>query len=340
MKIAWTPLVFHAYIKKIQFAVGEVKLPPIDRTWLDMNLQFFVSNKAEYLRKAGDTPLLTDFSDTIKSQNLTLFIPFSFSRDASVAFPLFKTTDPVTIHVTVERDITKLVRVLEQNPSRPIVRALDYADLEADVYITDNKHARVRNLESPTARAWYSMITKDELAYHKTTNSTYLMETVIDIENDFSTQPGRKFERLLKHSTPVKSIFFAAENLVSLSTNMYSNYCNNALDAYAGESPIETVTVKYEDSLYKFDRVHVSVLSDESFLFLPCSPDRPGYYAISYGTNYNEIRDVGINITDLSTEISLAFAQSASDLATYRCKIKLLSFLELNFIDGHLVIVQ
>lgn len=339
VQIAWSPLIFHAYIKKIQFAVGEVKLPPIDRTWLDMNLQFFVNNKAQYLRSVGDIPSMTDFSDTIKSKCLTLFIPFSFSRDASVAFPLFKTTDPVTVHVTVERDITKLVRVLEMG-TRPVIRALDYEDLESNVYVTENKHARVKTVEAPTARAWYAMVTSDELAYHKKTDASYLIETVVNVDNEFSTQPGRQFERMLKHSSPVKSIFFAAENLMSLSTNMYSNYSNDRLDAYAGDSPIETVTLKYEEGMFKMDRLHVSICDDDIFLNLPCAPDRPGYHVISYGTNYNEIRDVAINVTDLTTEISLAFTSSTSDIATYCCKVRMLSFLKLDFVDGHLVIVQ
>jgi len=305
IKVAWSPNLLHNYATFSELKFNDIVVQSYDSVGLDILAQFMPvkmgpEKREQYFRNIGNRPYLLEFSDRLQATRLSLPMPWSFASRDDKAIPLcLATSTLVTMKINLQRDPTKLVRIMEEKSTGPVLRALKPDDLGTRVQIitSGNRH---NLLGTPEIKGKYALTSKAELNWLKSQPSVemyYDTLTSLDAEDDTQTS-------LQLHSTaPVRALFFVAQNLTASAINNYSNYTTNAVDPYAGYSPISQVSLHYQN--YKaIEKEDSEVFSeDEPYWSTPACPQQPGYHAIVFPTNLDRDEDVGIVLTGIGAKL-------------------------------------
>lgn len=298
VKICWSRYIAHNIVLKCRCLHGEKEYQVIPQKWFDMNFQFNIENdrKKEYREAIGDVPELIEFTNHLPEWNICFYQPFDFSRDICMALPLsiVKATE-VSFEYTFDYDISRFLRVMifEKETNTWIEKAFSYQQL---IGICDGIVSR---LPQPVLWGRYGKVDSEEeiqmqncVPIHSYVISNYL---VPETKNNIAIEKCETHEIIpLVSDSPVKKIYWVAENLEAKKKNIHSNYTTE-VDQTIGWNPFTKVVMKYgQSNRLALERDQFS--GSQIFYHCKGSPIDKGFNCIS-NANDKETLDADIGIT-------------------------------------------
>ena len=209
----------------------------------NVSLKFLVRSDLEwnkFKKEVGNNPRLTTWDNKLESVNISIKIPWCYSRDRSDYFPLF-----------ICGNSNKLEHIIEYKLT--LSELLHIRDSEGNTVQYDSSLIEVEDEDSiaiPEMEGLYTSQTDDEYKNNikniKNGLREYFVEDTKYIEDENTTKLGQKRPLSIDndHKYPSNCLFWGAINKTKSKNNktltLYSDYNHN--------SPIKSTTIKTEIS--------------------------------------------------------------------------------------------
>lgn len=312
VEICWPHNIGTATIDWAELRVNDKIFQRFDRVWCDFYFQF---NMKPGFREAhslaiGSIPKLENWSSSLPAYTTNVQLPWWYSEDLALAFPLHYCSHSSNIRVEHRfRFIRRIGDILRMRTRRsvddPWVEGrVNFACLEGV--------SSTSKFLTPELWGRYHVVTNCELVWQRTEgNSKFYIKDVIeaDATNPCSFNNGADIE--LRCGSPCVALFWAAENYDALQKKITSNYTTNTHDLYSGYDPILTTSLKYT-GIDKFRDMHSDHFNlGESRKFFLSPPNETGYHAFSFGTQpFGYDPDVAPVFSQLRAILSMRIADT------------------------------
>lgn len=259
IEICWTKNLGTNTIKEAKLLFNEEPNFSFDNITLDDYFRpgmFMVNGQSKFVDKhqidswLGNTPEMTNFSDILPEYDLFVPDPWYYSKDGSLAIPLYLCNNIPVSHTYILRNkITDLLRMREKTGEtwKEIPCNLKYLDGVGEGIL-------------PIPELWgrYDLLDEDELNYNRNfwktekgeynpkSEKSFYYNDYIKVASMSSAKLGENIYVDLESSLPVRSLTWKAENLTSSKNRNYSNYTTDP-DGN-GRTPIHTINYKYSNS--------------------------------------------------------------------------------------------
>ena len=320
VQISWCNNLGHHNFDTFELMIDNDPKQTITGVWLDNYAQRFVSK--EHLKKYRQNICDKKYSklwttgEISKDENGKVWgtelkpitvkvpIPFSFER---TPFPIFLATQSkILIKGRFKMKLSELIKMRVKKGDIWEEIPYDWRVLEGisgEDYILP---------DSPELYICYSKITKEEKKYwlDTITDKTpykYYYTDIVPITYDKLYTSTEPFSDLLSSKTPVKGIYWVAQNVLGLPFNNYSNYTTDPFDTDQGDDPISKVSLKHAGNSYRVKEMDSSHFTDMmSYHRCSSSPYSKGYGCIIFSKNINTIdADIGPIFDITKTTLSL-----------------------------------
>ena len=296
IEMCWPNNLFHnIIIEGILTTDDDIPIQRLDSVWLDIVSGFYMKSgpgKAGlYDQMIGNIPFLTDWSTELKSYPILCPQPWYYAAHTKKALPLVyhQSLSSVTHQYKFRNNIENLIRMRAK--AGPNGEWKEFKFNKSYVYEVDKEDMTLKI----GMDGMYSEVGESEKEFHKTNgHHTYYGDVIsIDTTNKYSL--GEPIVQPIQGDSPVKAIFWMAENSIARSVNNYSNYTTDPSKVEFGWNPVSFTEIKHgelsRDKIpsYQSDR-------SEPWHYFPSFPKDPGYNAISIGyATWSPIAvDVGI----------------------------------------------
>jgi len=322
IQISWCHNLGHHSIDSLELMIDNDPKQTITDVWLDNYVQHFVSNdhieryrqnicdkKYSKLWTTGD--INKDKSGKVwgtELKPLVVKVPLPFSFDKT-PFPIFLATQSkVVIKGRFKMKLSQLIKIRVKKGDLWEEIPYDWRVLEG---ISGEDYMLP---EAPELYACYSKITKEEKKYWLDTITDkkpykYYYNDIMPITYDKLFTSTEPFSDVLSSKTPVKGIYWVAQNALGLPFNNYSNYTTDPYDSEIGEDPISKVSLKHAGNSYRVKEMDSSHFTDMmSYYRCSSSSYSKGYGCVIFSKNVNTIDgDIGpiFDITKSTLSLTL-----------------------------------
>ena len=192
---------------------------------------------------AGNVESYNDWTDHIDAHDTEVDLPFGFTLASTSMFWLctLPKGDSITIKVPLQRDLTKLIRMVEKDSEG------NWTEVETNLsYLESGVGKDVKaELSVPVVSARYCMVSEMELARYKSCPQIRYSRLWSSFGDDITTGVPYGFTMTipLNGLNHCLGIFVVAENQRALVYNNYNNYTTNSKDMSRGVWPIREATL-------------------------------------------------------------------------------------------------
>jgi hypothetical protein len=180
-----------------------------------------------------------------------------------------------------------------------------WKDIDVDFTFIDGASIATK-LPIPELYGHFAMCTDSEIEYRKCKSVEELYyEDIIVCDSDNEVRLGTKSSVKIESTTPIKAIFWVAENATSSKKRNFSNYTTSSESLYEGWDPIKTNTLKYGVfSRFKdLESDHFGDLIAERHL--SSYPYETGYHAHSIAHSPPDILpELGLTLSDANHKMT------------------------------------
>jgi len=314
IRIRWTDNLAHNLIKKCNVKCSQYSDSSINSKWLDMNLEYLISNKELYSHLIGNRPELLEWTNNLESTILTLPLPI-FNRDKSFAFPLYRTRLLQESKNEV-KIIFKLVYRLEIDKLITMKQKVDgkWKSIETNLnYLTVSNANDGKNIKIPKMYGYYTKLSQDDINFRMQKPYKSCIENIHTIKSDTVklNKNNTDITFNVSSSFPVKAIIGCVVNKSKESYNIYSDYGIKAKKGkkYISIDPIKYISFKYLDSdkTSKFDRREQIITQTLEYLDLDdySSSTKEGCFYIPFSSDFSNFHNSNGIILENNLEGSL-----------------------------------
>jgi len=282
--IRWTKNLLHNLVEECNFSLNDLTCNFLDSTRLDFWTAFTtpVDKRKNYKEMIGNIEQLTKPhgpGEPIEEKWLTLPVPFFFTRDTTVAFPL---TSCGYVRPTISLKLRNLKNLLE------FTDGINYSVPEDEDVCSE---------WNTTIECWgnYASIGKEAQQKLITVPRDMLIEQMFISRERITKENVNSFAQPLRFCHSVKALLFGVQNITH--SNVKSNYAVNS--AFGPKSPLKSASLVY---ICDDDNSIITRLDNmESDYFTTINPwysgfivpDEIGYHAYSYARNSIDITPSG-----------------------------------------------
>jgi hypothetical protein len=306
IEICWPHNLGTNVLESAVIKYGDDELPHIDAKYCDVYFQKFLdpAERSHHNWGIGNKPSLENWSTFLCEDETTIKLPWFFSRDSSVALPLYYCSNlSATMTVNYKRDILNLLRMRRINDDGTY--EIIPADKQYLFLSKDNSTA----LPKPEITGLYIKLETDEVEAYKcwTREGKYGDFYFEDVVSLHSANP-QKFDSNIKVElecdADVNAIFWFAENVTSTALGNLSNYTTNADNLYEGFNPIEHSTLTAGGNPI-FKELNTNVLAQSLIDVFPGRPTDQGILGWSFTQKPRSLDAmIGVNMKDVKYQIS------------------------------------
>lgn len=303
---------------------GTDELPHLDSKYCDVYFQMFLSpeERAHHNWGIGNKPTLENWSSFLPEDETTVELPWYFSRDPSVALPLFYCDKlSATMIIDYKRDVLNLLRM------RRIYEDGTYEIIPADKQYILLPSDNDSTLPKPEILGYYIKLEPEEVEAYKcwTREEKYGDFYIEDIIFSHSQNPQKFGENIkveVECDADCNGIFWFAENKTATDFGNLSNYTTDSQNLYDGYLPIEHSTLMAGGN-HIFKDLNSSYLSQTLIRPFPGRPTEQGILGWSFTRKPRSLNAmVGVNMKDVKYQISTKIKDRDPSLQYYDQKTK------------------
>lgn len=275
-------------VQTINFEIDDVRVQSFDNYYLNNYYQWELNcdEKKAFNKECNSDEFLNWSSTSIDSYKMKFFIPFYFTKDTSVCFPMFfDKTKKYKIRGEFRNKLHDLLIIEKETNGQflPICKSefhkyFDNENIETLIYGYYGDHTDEEK-----------KIIAEEINEGKRKLSTYYF----DYTTTLSSNPmkiGSTLDLLFPNRTNISHFYFGILNCDSLKYNIYSNFTTSLYNKN-GKNPISMVILKTDINIREF------TLEPEHFInklpFLEGFPDKKGFHM---WTNAIEISEMDSSV--------------------------------------------
>jgi len=236
---------------------NESSVQKLDDVWLNIYNQYFIPNNKRDLFNVDE-----GWKTYIPAITLTIPQPWYYSKDDTLALPLFLCKTNTFTHRYIFRNLSELLRIK--------------VDGEEVSYSPDY----IEQVTIPTPEMWgkYVFIDDNEIKFIVTNPSVYMVDDIVKLmDGDIYTTGQSINVDINTGSYPCKALFWVAEEETCRQRRIYSIYYSSNND-----NPFKTAKIMYgpheriaELPIQHYERI-------EAWYHYPGYPTTPGYNTISW----------------------------------------------------------
>jgi hypothetical protein len=245
IEICWPHNLGTNILEKAVIKYGTDELPHLDSRYCDIYFQLFLhpEERAHHNWGIGNKLSLENWCTFLPEDDTTIKLPWYFSRDSSVALPLFYCDKlPATMSIEYKRDFLKILRM------RRIFEDGTYEIIPADkkyLYLPSDGDTI---LPTPEILGMYIKLEAEEVEYYKCSTregkyGDFYIEDIVNCQSDNPQKFGDNIKVDIECDADCNSVFWFAENKTATDNGNLSNYTTNAENLYEGFHPIEYTTL-------------------------------------------------------------------------------------------------
>ncbi len=265
----------------------------IDSVWYDIASQYFMKAgfRDHYNISVGNVPALEEWTDYLPVYPTDIIQPFNLGYDPSRSLPLyyFASISRISYHYTLRNKVEELLRMRVKVREDPKTKEVVWKNITVNYkYIEGESCSTTARLPLPELWGRYAYLGDDELNWFKgcifsdAKNPTpgkqiIHLDRVIACDANDSMTYGERVPIDITSKTPVKALFWVAENMTAHENRNFSNFTSNTDNIYKGWSPIGKTSLSYggEDRLRDIESDHTERV--ECWNHLPSAPCEAGY---------------------------------------------------------------
>lgn len=314
VRICWCHNIGHNIIESANLRFDDEVAQTIDSTWCDIFSQHFVPSEKwdHYKISIGSIPQLENWSTSLPEHTINAPQPWFYSRDRSLALPLFLCSLVKVTHQYKRRmRITDLLRMqIRKSPDDP------WVDRPTNLRFIQG--AGDGNLKTPELWGRYAYLTEDEREYNRCMRRhVFYTNDVVGCKQINSSSFGQNATVELDCKTPCLTTFWVAENMAAKRFNNYSNYTTCTDDVYQGYNPIDNTSLEYS-GVKRLDRIPSDVLTMmEPYYHLPSAPREAGYNSYSFAYDPTSLdAEIGVCMSGIKSKLIASIASREVEAQT------------------------
>ena len=249
-------------IKEFRLSFNDTEIQYGNDKFLSFNLKLR-KDWDTIFREVGNRETLVSWSDTLKSEFISIYLPWCYSKDKSDAFPLNLCGQSDRLEHIIEFNLKLSNLILVREVESGNLLEFDRSFIEVS--------GNLESIPIPEMEGLYTTLTSKECEYincikdEDNGNKEYFSESIYYIEDENETTLGKKVHLKIdpKNNYPVNTIFWGALN-VTLSENeknsVYHFIENDELYSPVKTTKIESSvgTVLENKSSYKTEKGYSS----------------------------------------------------------------------------------
>jgi len=255
-----------------------------------------------YNEMIGNIPCLTEWTNELPPYPITTPQPWLFSKRINTGLLILKSNNNITFTFHRRTKISELLRMKVKIKNKDgyeykeIPCNLNYLDMESDSLPIPELWGRYCQMSDPEREHRKRNEIKHEIWY----------DDIIITSSNNPTPLGSNVIIPLHNKTPVRHIFWMAQNIKTIKNRNFSNYTTNIEDLYTGFSPCARAGIKYGGSNRVPELPYYHFSRSEAYDFFPSAPTDPGYhvYTFSYDPVGNNA-DSSVDIDNLNASLNL-----------------------------------
>ena len=280
----------------------DAEIQRIDSVWLDDHAGFYMKDgagKAQlYDRMIGNVTFLNEWSKHLPRYPITCPQPWFYCARTSKGLPLlYKSSMEKISHRFRFRDkIEDLLRmrVFDKDEEKWIKIPFN----EEYIYPVGKDKLDIR------MKGRYAQITTEEREFHLSKTREVYYDDIISIDAKDEVEMGKTPKHEIQSNSPVRAIFWNAENCKARRVNCYSNYTTNRSDPRKGWNPITRTLIQHGAGTRNDMSSHESD-GEEVWEIFPSAPRQAGYNVLSIGYTPSPFAaDVGLVLNTLKTTMT------------------------------------
>lgn len=303
-RLSWTKNLMHNLIQQCSIKFNDLEVHKFDSNYIDAWRAFTVpySKQNGYDNMIGNiTELTKEYRPTeeIPTKNVSLPLPFFFSRDKTVSLPTSSILyNDIRVYFSFRRYDELLI----------LRNAADIHDVKQVTVPTDL--ATAPQLTNTQAIGEYVVVGQEERKFMERaqgsgcSGKTMVIETVQNTPIHTLTPSTSNSQTIdLRFGNSVKLLLFGSKNVTH--KNIHSNYTTSP--DYKGVDPMESLSLTYEGS-EKFANMPIDYFSlIQPWYYAPTIPKDTGYHMYSYcldiqdthpsgSTNFGRLTNVSVTV--------------------------------------------
>lgn len=262
------------------FSIDESNSLQIDPYVLDVHRVSYINDVYDYDVDIGNKPELLDWSTEKSGDELSMFVPWSFSKHDSLAFPLFEKSiekKKVEFIYRFNLEMKHLIRIQYYREGEKGEEG-EWKDAPFLAKIFED----LPSIQPPEMWGIYGNISEEELKarqdlnkdYNEKYTLVYVNNYVIESHEDKTDQDT--FNIPIKVSGAIMGISWMVQNRRALKYNNHSNYTTHE-DIYRGGNPVEWSGIKYNTSYRTSPRSSIHFSRMYPKMYFGKAPVDPGY---------------------------------------------------------------
>jgi hypothetical protein len=290
-RICWTHNVGINIVQEAKLLAGDIPLYSFDSITHDILSQYGYLVKAgfkkHHLASIGAIPKLERWSNSLPAHQLDILQPYFYAKAQHLALPLLQSS------ITQFRHNYKFrLRILSLLRMQKYCNKLDKWVTIRPVYgVIDGIKDKDSSLAQPTLWGRYAKVTPLQLDYYRNCGSGdkksslvhyFYYDDFVAIKDNNKKSYGEVADIALSSTTPVKAVFWVAQNISAKKYNNYSNYTTNEENVNNGWNPTKKYNITYPRTR---DDLPISQADTQEAWQFPRAPWDPGYNAHTFCNN-------------------------------------------------------
>jgi hypothetical protein len=285
---------------------GTDELPHLDSKYCDAYFHRFLKPEERLSHNwgIGNKPTLENWTSFLPADETNVKLPWFFSRDPSVALPLYYCDKlPATMVFTFKRNLSDLLRM------RRVLDDGTFENMKIDKKYLMLPKDDATTLPKPELYGIYIKLDPEEVNSYKCSTrdekyGDFYFQDIICCSSQNSQKFGSKIEKDLSGDGICNGIFWMAENTTSTEHGNISNYTTDANNLYDGYNPIEWTTLTAGGTAI-FKELSTNLLSQSLSDVFPGRPSEEGILGWSFCENPTSLDPtVGVNMKDVKFTIT------------------------------------
>ena len=282
----WIPDIALEILRNASFWIDTVEISSFDSISLDLYFELLEKNKQFVRELMGNVPCLTEASSFLPSYSLRMDLPF-FPDNENFPFYMFGKLNNFSIKCDFNLMLSSLLKVYDSSGN--LVTNLDTTIFHS---IDGKAYVEGKQIQTPSILATYTINDPAEIALKKAKAAEegssfkikYRRFEKTEVPNVHQLTGG--YNNVIHNfhtSSPIYSIFWVAQNVRSYDMGSTTNYSTNALDRFAGFSPIEHTSLEMNDISLFSRKSYVDTSYTDILRFFGSNPSKNGVNCYSFG---------------------------------------------------------
>lgn len=317
VEICWPRNLGHNLIEFASLKSDNDQICSFDNIWLDNFLKHYIKKKKLYNKMIGNVKKLNKWNNVLPQYPVIVPQPFYYSRFIGLALPICQSEMSVIKQsYKLKRKITDILRMRVR---KSVGEEWNYLGEINEEYLNIMNN---NILNVPILYGQYSLITLDEInKCYDEQPSVYYYEDIVQINIENPVRIGSKITEELISTSPVKCIFWVAENLKSSEIHNFSNYTTDYLNSSKGKNPCSSMKLTFwneqknqEESSFMFDLIEPYYQGKSDF-----SKKAIGYNIKSLSLNYDSfVETTGLVLSLYKSKITISLEKDNERFISFK----------------------